>query len=67
MTTHRVWANRALVRLRRLLGCACAHCGKTSRHALLEFDCITPQGDRHHRFETDRRATFYLTECRKTG
>jgi hypothetical protein len=53
---QRQWAKRARVNLMDLLGGKCAHCGTRSR---LTFDCIIPQGDKHHKFDTSRRMSFY--------
>lgn len=53
---YRAWAIRALGNLRLALGATCAYCGATDD---LQFDCIIPQGDKHHRWETNRRACFY--------
>lgn len=53
---QRRWARRASAHLRKLLGSKCAVCGK--RHEL-EFDCIKPQGHRHHRIEWSWRISFY--------
>lgn len=50
------WARKARKALRLELGNECALCG-TKRH--LEFDCITPQGDAHHKFDTSHRMSFY--------
>ncbi len=57
---QRRWAQFATIKLKQSLGCKCAKCGKKRRKlALLEFDCIIPQGDKHHKFETNRRICFY--------
>lgn len=42
--------------LRVALGGRCWVCGATGD---LEFDCIVPMGDKHHRWETNRRMSFY--------
>lgn len=56
MNYQRKWAYAVLSKLRATLGGVCATCGTD---ADLEFDCIEPQGDKHHRWETNRRAVFY--------
>ena len=55
------WARKRLEYLRRTLGGQCFKCGMTYR---LEFDCISPKGDAHHKLSTDQRATFYAREIR---
>ncbi len=35
---------------------ASAFCGTTEQ---LEFDCIKPMGDKHHRYDTSQRMSFY--------
>lgn len=50
------WARIRLQRLRALFGSKCAFCELEDD---LEFDCIVPRGDRHHKLSTDGRATFY--------
>lgn len=37
-------------------GAFCKHCGKESD---LEFDCIVPCGDKHHKMSSIDRARFY--------
>lgn len=59
MNRFRRWATERLELLREELGYRCARC---SRCHQLEFDCIIPQGDKHHRFETNRRAVFYYRQ-----
>lgn len=60
---QREWAQRALFCLFEELGSRCASCGTFGEEedvrGGLEFDCIEPQGDAHHRWETGRRASFY--------
>jgi 5-methylcytosine-specific restriction endonuclease McrA len=51
-----IWAQKAKLHLRNLLGNACARCGARED---LEFDCIVPQGHAHHTVGTVGRATFY--------
>jgi len=50
------WARNARARLLAALGNLCAECGVTEN---LEFDCILPQGDAHHKFDTSARMSFY--------
>lgn len=64
MSRQRRWAYGVLKRLRFELGQCCAWC---NRNRNLEFDCIAPEGDGHHRFETDRRAVFYRRLHRRGG
>ena len=54
--TQKEWAKRRRDELMALLGRVCALCGSTER---LEFDCIKPMGDAHHRFDTSHRISFY--------
>ena len=56
------WARRKRVELMTLLGNVCAHCGGDEN---LEFDCIYPKGDRHHRGEASQRMCFYRREFRE--
>jgi hypothetical protein len=53
---QKVWAKKARQRLLLKLGNKCARCGAEEN---LTFDCIIPCGDRHHRFETSQRMSFY--------
>jgi len=50
------WARKERKRLYALLGNACVECGSTEA---LCFDCIFPQGDKHHRLATDSKMCFY--------
>lgn len=50
------WARRAKVALMAELGGKCVECGTTAN---LTFDCIIPQGDKHHRLDMARRISFY--------
>lgn len=59
MNRHRLWAVSVLNALKAALGAKCALCPRTVQ---LEFDCITPRGDTHHRWETNRRSVFYKRE-----
>lgn len=51
-----LWARNARFNLLFQLGGCCAQCSATRE---LEFDCIVPQGDWHHRLGTAKRMTFY--------
>lgn len=50
------WARTARRHLLTQLGGKCSTCGATDN---LEFDCVRPMGDRHHRGSTDERMSFY--------
>lgn len=56
MNRFRRWATKGMDSLRDALGAKCAQCGGSDE---LEFDCIIPQGDKHHKWETNRRYVFY--------
>lgn len=56
---QKLWAVRAREELTAVLGGACAHCKSTTE---LEFHCIMPQGDGHHRLDTSARMSFYRRE-----
>ena len=56
---QREWARRKRNELKQLMGGVCAECGTRRR---LEFDCIEPQGDWHHRAEYSQRMTFYVRQ-----
>ena len=45
-----------------ILGEYCASCGSREK---LEFDCINPCGDRHHRMTAPARISFYRAQMRK--
>lgn len=53
---QRIWARDARARLVRLLGGKCARCGVTHP---LQFDCIMPCGDAHHKVGFAQRISFY--------
>lgn len=53
------WARRERTRIMAILGNVCAECGSTDS---LEFDCIFPQGDKHHKLATDSRMCFYRVQ-----
>jgi hypothetical protein len=50
------WARQERRRIKMLLGEKCALCPATEN---LEFDCIIPQGDHHHKKDTSSRISFY--------
>lgn len=51
------WAKKQRAQMYQLLGWVCKMCDKEKRK--MEFDCIIPQGDRHHRMDTSARICFY--------
>lgn len=53
---HKEWAKRARAELLRILGGKCVACGTDVK---LTFDCIKPNGDRHHRMDPSARLCFY--------
>lgn len=57
------WARHTRLKLRRLLGMACKVCN-SKYYMKLEFDCIIPQGDTHHRYEWSHRMSFYNQQYR---
>lgn len=59
------WAKRARAALMELLGNRCAICGADYESRELEFDCISPRGDRHHKLDTERRVCFYRKEYKQ--
>lgn len=50
------WARSVKAQLRSKLGSVCKLCGSDTN---IEFDCIEPQGDKHHKLGTVGRASFY--------
>lgn len=58
---QRNWARIAREKLFDELGRKCALCGTTEN---LTFDCIVPQGDRHHKIEWSARISFYRRQHR---
>jgi len=56
---HKAWARVARARLLLSLGGICKHCGRPDA---LEFDCIIPTGDKHHRMDTSARMSFYHSQ-----
>lgn len=50
------WARRTRDGLLAALGRQCAWCGTTAN---LQFDCIIPQGDHHHKIDWSHRMSFY--------
>jgi hypothetical protein len=55
------WARRKRAEMVTLLGSKCATCGAREE---LSFDCIVPQGHRHHTFDTSARMSFYRAQYR---
>lgn len=55
------WARAKRRELLAILGACCKACGRTVR---LEFDCIDPKGDEHHRKDTSTRMCFYRKQHR---
>jgi len=58
---HKLWAKTARARMKLILGNCCASCGSTTS---LEFDCLIPCGDRHHRMTAPARVSFYRAQMR---
>ena len=58
---QREWAMKAAETLRGELGACCVKCGDPSE---LEFDCIRPMGDRHHKMEWSWRLSFYRAQAK---
>lgn len=58
---QREWARRKRTELLAQLGGRCARCGTTDN---LEFDCIIPQGDAHHKKEWSARMSFYRAQAK---
>ena len=58
---QRRWARESLDRLRIALNGRCNRCGDKEH---LEFDCIKPQGHKHHSQGIGFRATFYWRQAR---
>ena len=54
-------ARERRIELMMVLGYACVKCGAEDD---LEFDCIEPQGDHHHRMDTSHRMCFYWRQYR---
>jgi len=59
---QKVWAQKARAALRETLGGVCASCPQRDG---LEFDCIEPRGDAHHRMDTSARVCFYRKQHRE--
>jgi 5-methylcytosine-specific restriction endonuclease McrA len=53
------WARKRRELLIRLCGGCCVKCGSQEQ---LTFDCITPQGQGHHKLDTSHRMSFYFRE-----
>lgn len=58
---HKLWAARERKRLAGILGGECVLCGSLDS---LQFDCISPQGDWHHRRSAPERICFYRRQMR---
>jgi hypothetical protein len=58
---HKLWAQAERLRMMMILGSKCACCGATKH---LEFDCLNPCGDRHHRMTAPARVSFYRAQMR---
>ena len=56
------WARTKRAYLVRVLKSKCCDCGTTKN---LEFDCIEPQGHKHHGYSTDQRISFYMSQLWK--
>lgn len=59
---QKLWAKARRIELMMLLGYCCKECGREEE---LEFDCIEPQGDKHHKLDTERRMIFYWRQHEK--
>ena len=59
---QKVWAQQSRARLMTALGGCCSRCRRVVN---LQFDCIVPCGDEHHRLDTARRCTFYWRQYRQ--
>lgn len=58
------WARRQRAALMEILGPRCNYCGDTEPKTL-EFDCVKPMGDKHHRMDTSARMSFYRRQFRE--
>lgn len=58
---HKARARQRRFELMFELGGVCKHCGGSKN---LEFDCIIPCGDGHHRMDTSHRMSFYYQQHR---
>lgn len=56
---HKVRARQRRFELLFELGGCCRECQAVER---LEFDCIEPCGDAHHRMDTSHRLSFYYRQ-----
>lgn len=54
----KIWAKKARQELLFAFFNQCCHCGEGDINQL-EFDCIIPQGHKHHTGSTDQRICFY--------
>lgn len=59
---HKKWARAKRLALVEALGGVCQGCGTTEA---LTFDCIEPEGDAHHRYDTSQRMSFYTAQARR--
>lgn len=55
------WARKRRIELTMLLGGTCRECGTEDN---LTFDCVIPQGDKHHKMDTSARMSFYNFQFR---
>ncbi len=44
-----------------------SYCNQCSSEQDLEFDCIIPQGDAHHKYDTSHRMCFYFKQYRNNN
>lgn len=58
---HKLWAKAQRLRLYSILGNRCNGCGSETH---LTFDCRSPAGDRHHKYDTSQRMCFYRAQFR---
>lgn len=58
---QRQWARQQRLKLRRILQMRCWACGSRD-YRKLEFDCLIPQGDKHHKIEWSWRMSFYRSQ-----
>lgn len=56
------WARNQRFQLQFKLGGVCAVCGTDKD---LDFDCIEPRGDEHHKMDTSHRMSFYRRQHRE--
>lgn len=58
------WAARAREKLMAELGGRCVECGSRRR---LEFDCVTPMGGAHHKYDPSWRMSFYRQQHKENN